>query len=193
MKRIFLNYIEMDINLIKQIQSIFKPLVTILLKYGVSYKVFDKIAKEVFVSAATNDYGSRGRGANTSRVAFMTGLSRREISKIKQKIQREEFIISKSLSYSEKIMDVWLNDKDFTNSSNQPKAIIYEGTSSSFVELIKKTKIDVTPKTAYLELLRLKLIIHNKKDQIILQRYELMSHSSKETFTAKLENIMDKK
>ena len=193
MKRIFLNYIEMDINLIKQIQSIFKPLVTILLKYGVSYKVFDKIAKEVFVSVATNDYGIRGRDANTSKVAFMTGLSRREISKIKQKIQREEFIISKSLSYSEKVMDVWLNDKDFTNSSNQPKAIIYEGTGSSFVELIKKTKIDVTPKTAYLELLRLRLIVHNKKDQIILQRYELMSHSSKETFTAKLENIMDKK
>ncbi|HJL93243.1 MAG TPA: hypothetical protein QGF04_05600, partial [Woeseiaceae bacterium] len=60
-------------------------------------------------------------------------------------------------------------------------------------ELIKKTKIDVTPKTAHLELLRLKLIAHNKKDQIILQRYELMGHSSKETFTAKLENIMDKK
>ena len=70
---------------------------------------------------------------------------------------------------------------------------MFEGTGNSFVELIRKAKIDITPKTAYLELLRLKLIGHNEKDQIILQCYELIGQSKEELFTAELKKIFDQK
>jgi len=190
MKVISLNYIKMSINLIKQIQKAIKPLVALLLRFGVGYKVFDEIAKEAFVSVATNNYGIRGRRANTSKIAFMTGISRREISNIKKNKTQEENINFGRLSYSEKILDIWLNDKDFSNSENKPKAIMFEGTGNSFVELIRKAKIDITPKTAYLELLRLKLIGRNEKDRIILQRYELIDQPKKELFAAELEKII---
>ena len=193
MKVISLNYIKMSINLIKQIQKAIKPLVALLLRFGVGYKVFDEIAKEAFVSVATNNYGIRGRRANTSKIAFMTGISRREISNIKKNKTQEENTNFGRLSYSEKILDIWLNDKDFSNSKNEPKAIMFEGADNSFVELIRKAKIDITPKTAYLELLRLELIGRNEKDRIILQRYELIGQPKKELFAAELEKIIDNK
>ncbi len=193
MKVISLNYIKMSINLIKQIQKAIKPLVALFLRFGVGYKVLDGIVKEAFVSVATNNYGIRGRGANTSKIAFMTGISRREISNIKKNKTQEENTNFGRLSYSEKILDIWLNDKDFSNSKNEPKAIMFVGTDNSFVELIRKAKIDITPKTAYLELLRLELIGRNEKDRIILQRYELIGQSKKELFAAELEKIIDNK
>jgi len=193
MKVISLNYIKMSINLIKQIQKAIKPLVALLLRFGVGYKVFDEIAKEAFVSVATNNYGIRGRRANTSKIAFMTGISRREISNIKKNKTQEENTNFGRLSYSEKILDIWLNDKDFSNSKNEPKAIMFEGADNSFVELIRKAKIDITPKTAYLELLRLELIGRNEKDRIILQRYELIGQPKKELFAAELEKIINNK
>ena len=193
MKVISLNYIKMSINLSKQIQKAIKPLVALFLRFGVGYKVFDGIVKEAFVSVATNNYGIRGRGANTSKIAFMTGISRREISNIKKNKTQEENTNFGRLSYSEKILDIWLNDKDFSNSKNEPKAIMFEGTGNSFVELIRKAKIDITPKTAYLELLRLELIGRNEKDRIILQRYELIGQPKKELFAAELEKIINNK
>ena len=193
MKVISLNYIKMSINLIKQIQKAIKPLVALFLRFGFGYKKFDEIVKEVFVSVATDNYGIRGREANTSKIAFMTGISRREISNIKKNKTQEENTNFGRLSYSERILDIWLNHKDFANSKNKPKAIMFEGTGNSFVELIRKAKIDITPKTAYLELLRLELIGRNEKDQIILQRYELIGQSKKELFAAELEKIIDNK
>ena len=70
---------------------------------------------------------------------------------------------------------------------------MFEGTDNSFVELIRKAKIDISPKTAYLELLRLELIGRNEKDRIILQSYELIGQSKKELFAAELEKIINNK
>ncbi len=192
MKKISLNYIEMDTNLIKHTQKAIKPLVKLFLRFGLSYKMLEKIIKETFVTVSTNNYGTRGREANTSKIAFMTGLSRKEVSIIKKNIKQEKFATLSSFSFSEKIMNIWLNDKDFTNSHNQPKALVFEGAGNSFVELIRKAKIDITPKTAYLELLRLDLIGRNEKDKIILLHYELINLSNKDVFTAELEGIIKK-
>jgi len=183
----------MDTNLIKQIQKVIKPLVKLFLRFGLSYKVLDKIIKETFVTVSTSNYGTRGREANTSKIAFMTGLSRKEVSNIKQNIKQEKFVTLSSLSFSEKKMNIWLNDKDFINSHNQPKALVFEGTGNSFVELIRKARIDITPKTAYFELLRLDLIDRNEKDKIILRYYKLINQSNKELLTTELEDIINKK
>jgi len=193
MNEIFLNYIEMNINLIKKTQKAITPLVKLFLKFGFSYKMFDKIIKEVFVSVAVKNYGTRGRNTNTSRIAFMTGLSRREIGNIKQNIENDEFTGSGLIPCAEKILNVWLSDEDFTNSNNQPKALIFKGSRNSFTDLVRKTKIDTTPRSAYLELIRLGLIECNVKDQIILQRNELINQNNKELFTTKLEDIFGKK
>ena len=60
-----------------------KPIVRMLLRAGIGYREFAEIAKAAFVDEATSGYGLRGRPTNISRVAVMTGISRKEIKQLK--------------------------------------------------------------------------------------------------------------
>ena len=59
------------------------PIARILLRCGVGYTEFADLAKRAFVEAASADYGVRNRPTNIARVAVMTGLSRKEVSRIR--------------------------------------------------------------------------------------------------------------
>ena len=63
------------------------PIARLLMKCGVGYREFAEIAKCAFVDVATQDYGLRGRPTNISRVAVMTGLTRKEVKRLRDKIQ----------------------------------------------------------------------------------------------------------
>ena len=61
---------------------ILRPLVRVLLRNGISYKTFADLAKWVYVDVATRDFGLPGRKQSVSRVSVITGLSRKEVSRV---------------------------------------------------------------------------------------------------------------
>ena len=63
---------------------ILRPLVRILLRSGVSYNSFADLAKWVYVDVATQEFGIEGRKQSTSRVSVLTGLSRKEVSRVRR-------------------------------------------------------------------------------------------------------------
>ena len=60
-----------------------RPVVRMLLRSGITWKDFAELSKGVFVEVAREDYGLRGRPTNSSRVALLTGLSRREVARVR--------------------------------------------------------------------------------------------------------------
>ena len=62
----------------------------LLLQSGISYSEFASVAKAVFVHVATDDYKKRGRPANFSQVSAMTGISRKEVSRIRKGESEEQ-------------------------------------------------------------------------------------------------------
>ena len=67
-------------------QLLMRPMVRILLRYGIGYREFVEVAKTTYVGVASSDFGIRGRPTNISRVAVMTGLTRKEVKRIRDKI-----------------------------------------------------------------------------------------------------------
>ena len=66
------------------ILRLLRPLVRILLRNGVSYSTFADYAKWVYVDVASKEFGIRGRKQSTSRVSVLTGLSRKEVMRVRQ-------------------------------------------------------------------------------------------------------------
>ena len=60
-------------------RQILRPLASMLLKCGMTWKEFSDISKSVFVEAATEEFGIDGRPTNVSRVSILTGISRKEV------------------------------------------------------------------------------------------------------------------
>ena len=135
-----------------------RPFARFLLKGGVGFREFSEIAKRAFVDVATKDYGIRGRPTNISRVAVMTGLTRKEVRRIRQLNEEgDEDIASKDTPISQ-ILHRWHTDTEFLTSAGSPRPLAQSGAKPSFASLVKKYGGDVPPGAMRTELERIDAI-----------------------------------
>lgn len=95
-------------------RQLLRPVVRMLLRLGISWKEFAEIAKVVFVEIAREDYGIHGRPTNASRVALMTGLSRREVGEIRERLKGEAPLAIEPKSRISRVLTGWHTDPDFS-------------------------------------------------------------------------------
>ena len=70
-------------------------IVKILLRYGIGFSEFAEIVEDCVSSmSAATEFGIRGRPTNISRVAVMTGLTRKEVRRLRTKIEGGEDLVS---------------------------------------------------------------------------------------------------
>lgn len=101
-----------------------KPIVRFLLRQGVLWRDFAELAKETYVEIARAEYGIDGRPTNNSRVAMLTGLSRREVGRVRDVLlevsQQEE---ERTGSRMARILTGWFTDPEFRSPDGQPKSL----------------------------------------------------------------------
>jgi len=73
-----------DVNALQKalhraVVAILRPLVRLLLRHGISFQAFADMARWVYVDVAHEDFALAGRKPTKSRVAVLTGLSRRVV------------------------------------------------------------------------------------------------------------------
>ena len=82
----------MDLDLkdyaIAAARRMLRPALKMLLKHGVMHSEVIELTKEIYVDIARDDYGLRGRPTNISRVALLTGLGRKEATRVKNKLEQ---------------------------------------------------------------------------------------------------------
>lgn len=135
-------------------RSFMKPLVRLLLKSGVGYREFAEISKTVFVEVASDDYGIRGRKTNMSRVAVMTGLTRKEVRKIRNAIEAGLTSPVTRTRRPESVLAVWHGDPEYLDKHMSPKRIPFEGAGANFRDLVARVGGDIPPRAMLNELLR---------------------------------------
>lgn len=96
-------------------RRLLRPVVRMLLRLGISWKEFAEIAKVVFVEIAREDYGVHGRPTNASRVALMTGLSRREVGEIRKRLEGEAPLPTEPKSRISRVLTGWYTDPEFSD------------------------------------------------------------------------------
>lgn len=139
-----------------------RPIVRALLRGGIGYREFSEIAKTAFVETATKDYGLRGRPTNISRVAVMTGLTRKEVRRIRNKTDaKEETVVLKTTPVSQ-ILHRWYTDEAFLTKSGDPRALNFDGDGVTFTTLVKKYGGDVPPGAMRTELNRIDALSVNE-------------------------------
>lgn len=155
----------------KACRRLLRPIARMLLRAGITWKEFSELAKQSFVEVAGNDYGLAGRPTNASRVALMTGLSRREVKRVRDLLEAEEAEMAPQTSKIARILSGWHQDPDFVDADGNPKVLAADGDRSSFASLLDRYAGDLPAVAITKELLRLKLIEHSGKNGFrVLQR-----------------------
>ena len=68
--------------LIKTIRWITQPLVSFLIKHGVTYSVFSDLLKKIYIDTAQKELAKSGEKPTLSRIFIQTGINRKEVKRL---------------------------------------------------------------------------------------------------------------
>lgn len=135
-------------------QLVLRPIIKILLRYGISFSEFAETAKTTFVDVASAEFGLRGRPTNISRVAVMTGLTRKEVRRLRDKLNYGQNKVEVKTTPIAKVLSRWHSEREFLDEEGRPAILPFSGTDRSFSDLVKKFGGDVPPGAMRTELKR---------------------------------------
>jgi len=120
------------------------------------YREFSEISKLAFVQVASDEYGIRGRKTNMSRVAVMTGLTRKEVRRVRDRLEERDWNLDPQLSRPGVVLSHWYTDPEFLDKNGRPKPLqLAEGPRrASFTGLVRRYGGDIPPGAMLKELAR---------------------------------------
>jgi hypothetical protein len=132
-----------------------RPLVRILLRNGVSYRTFSDLAKWVFIDVASKEFGIKGRKQSTSRVSIITGLSRKEVTRVQHLQRPDDRASTERYNRATRVITAWRRELDFIDAEGEPAPLPMSGSGATFGELVKRFSGDMPARAILDELIRI--------------------------------------
>lgn len=149
------------------ILRLLRPLVRVLLRNGVSYNGFADLAKWVFVDVAAKEFGVAGRKQSDSRISVVTGLTRKEVARIKGIDTPDDTDAEQQYNRAARVIGGWLRDRRFSAQDGSPALLPFDG-HASFSELVKAYSGDMTARSILDELVRVGAVERTQEGRIRL-------------------------
>jgi len=129
--------------LLAAIGRMMRPLIRILLRNGISFQTFADVAKNQFVEVARSEFGIEGRKQSTSRIAVITGLTRKDVTRIFRLSFPGDQKAAERYNRASRVVSGWRRDGDFLNSEGTPAVLALSGPARTFQKLVKRYSGDM--------------------------------------------------
>ncbi len=123
--------------------KLLRPLVRILLRSGMPYGVFADLAKRAYVEVASEEFRIPERRQTVSRVAVITGLSRKEVARVRDLASAEASVAAERCNRAARVIGGWLRDARFLDPRGEPRSLPMEGDGATFSLLVKEFSGDM--------------------------------------------------
>lgn len=170
-------------NLGLALRMLLKPLVRLLVSQGMTHAEFSEAAKDVYVETAIRHFSesSGNKRVNKSKIAIVTGLTRKEVANVLARTIRAESS-SREFSRPSRVLSGWHSDPAYQGVYGLPLEIPYDtpeqtGEAPSFVHLVKSYSGDMAPKGMLEELLRGGAVIQLDNDILKVVRRDFEPRS----------------
>ena len=156
------------------------------------YNTFAELARQTYVDIARTHFTLPGKKQTTSRIATITGLSRKEVARLEQASDENKLLETTNINRAARVISGWVNDPEFKNEQGNIKDLPFEGADSSFSTLVKKYSGDITPRTIADELARTNAIETTDKGFLRLkQRAYIPENTDTEILNLLGEDVAD--
>ena len=139
-------------SLLAACRHLLHPLVRILIRHGVSIGEFSDAVRAAFIDIARTELLSPGRPDTDARLALLTGLTKREVHRIRTSGLGEDDSVG--LSRIARVLQGWSQDPEFLGPYGLPLEIPFAGDRLSFSQLVGRYAGDVDPALLLEELTR---------------------------------------
>lgn len=145
---------------------ILRPLVRVLLRHGVPFGAFAELARRVYVDVASSDFRIDRRKQTVSRVAVITGLTRKEVSRVAGQpppSAREE---TERYSRAARVVTGWATDPGYLDDHGEPRALLPD---TEFADLVRLFSGDMPSRAVLDELVRVGAVVHGEDGRVQLR------------------------
>lgn len=151
-----------------------RPIASVVMKCGMTWKEFSDLSKSVFVEVATEEFGIRGRPTNISRVSILTGISRKEVKRQRDLLQTPQASFSSKTSDASRVLSGWHQDSQYLDENGSPLALSEFGPAPSFETLFAGYGGDTPEQTLIKELKSARSIAVGEDGRLIAKsRYHM--------------------
>ncbi len=149
------------------IMQLLRPLVRILLNHGVAYDTFSDMAKWVYMDVATREFGLPNRKQTDSRVSVLTGLTRKEVARLKETPMPTDNESANEYNRAAKVVLGWVRDHPQAGTPSGAAPLPMEG-AVSFSELVRRHSGDMPVRAMLDELERVGAVRKTAKNEVEL-------------------------
>jgi len=142
-----------DNNLVRNcIARMLRPIVRLCLRRSLQLNDVIDVLKEVFVGVAKEELGARGEGVSLSRLSVMTGVHRKDVTRLERETSSERG----ANNIIARVMVQWQHNPRFATAAKKPRVLGAEGRDSEFAALVRSVNgEDVSPYAVLHEMERL--------------------------------------
>lgn len=162
-------------ELLSGFRRLLRPLVRIALRNGVSIGEFSEVLKTVYVEIAATNFHVPGRKPSQSRIAIISGLTRKEVARIVTELKSNRAVATNDNSNRvTRVLVGWHTDPDFTGPYGIPLELGFDETRwPNFTELVRRYSGDMPARAMLDELLRTKVVqsIENDLLKVVSRSY----------------------
>jgi hypothetical protein len=157
--------------LLAELAYLLRPMVSALIKTGVTAQEADTIVRQVFVQMAIEQ--SNPETASDSSISIATGLARREVKRLRDLSSQEKHPVPENVSIGSRVVAAWLTRSGYQDSQGMPILLPRRSndlTQPTFENLADAISKDVRPRAMLDELIRLGVVEINENDFVTLNQ-----------------------
>lgn len=171
-------------ELIRAVRSILRPLVRQMIAHGLTFPAFNRLAKEVYIEVGTRHFALSFKKQTDSRVALVTGITRKEIGQIRRG-QSRPFVEAMHFDYglATRVIGRWVTKPAYLDANGNPRVLSYEAETdtTSFIGLVDEVGGDIPPRAVLDELLRVGAVALTRTGEVeLLERAYIPARGTEE-------------
>ena len=145
--------LSIEDRLARAARRIFRPIVRILLRNGITASTAQEILRKTFVDVAFEEFQPPEGKQTLANVSVITGLNRKEVARLR-KLEKVKDDDTSGRTRAGRVVAGWLTDPEFQTEAGFPLDLPFSGENPSFSDLVKKYSGDMYPSPLRDELLR---------------------------------------
>lgn len=156
-------------QLTTSIMKLLRPLVRIMLRYGMPFGTFAELARAVYVEVAEREFVLPGKKQSDSRISVLTGLNRKEVHRLKQLDLVLADESTARYNRAARVISGWMRNSYFQDLDGQPASLPFDdGSDHSFSALVKLYSGDMPARAVLDELLRVEAVSRGEEGVVSL-------------------------
>lgn len=158
----------MNLTISRTIAKLLRPLIRMLLRSGIPFGTFSEVARWIYVDLAIKEFAIKGRKPSDSRASIITGLSRKEVHRLRTLDITQEDDMNSRYNRAARVISAWVRQDRFHDNSGQPLELPIDTGPVTFSDLVKQFSGDVPTRAILDELVRVGAVVLTDQGKVKL-------------------------